>query len=409
MQGVVDFREVVAMTDRRNQRQVISAAGKLSRFAGLLGSRGTPRRPPLGAWLVASTILSSWALWLNAAGADEPPAPVPGAPTPSGAPSPSRPATTAPATTAAATPTSQSADDSAQDYEFQSGIRCPYCVPTPEYPQGRFGLHWHDRWRRVGWAEYVSTPLLFGTSLLFSTSVLPAPKSANWTGPILFDSAARSSLEFKSRTARKNADTVSTVLMYTSLAQNLLVDNLVATMIVRNNPDVAWQMGVINAQSYGLTLAVSGVVKHFVARERPYGDQCGSPTSEFSCTTKERYRSFFSGHASLTATSTGLVCAHHTHLNLYGDDLADGTACVSSALIAVSTSVLRIASENHWASDVIVGDLVGFASGYFLPTLVYYKKLRVLPAQDHPTYQPHIAILPMFGPDSVQIGAGGDF
>ena len=70
------------------------------------------------------------------------------------------------------------------------------------------------------------------------------------------------------------------------------------------------------------------------------------------------------------------------------------------------TGGLRVASDNHWASDVVIGHLTGYVSGYLLPTLLYYKEFRITPRDDHPPSEPtapSFAVLPLVGPDSVQL------
>ena len=68
---------------------------------------------------------------------------------------------------------------------------------------------------------------------------------------------------------------------------------------------------------------------------------------------------------------------------------------------------MRIASDNHWASDVIIGHLMGYTSGYLLPTVLYYKEFRVEP-HEHPT-APTYAALPMVTGDSLGINVIGAF
>lgn len=70
-------------------------------------------------------------------------------------------------------------------------------------------------------------------------------------------------------------------------------------------------------------------------------------------------QSFFSGHTSASFTSASLVC--------YYDRPNCGLAMVGASL----TGYLRIAGNRHWASDVIVGALVGLSIGHNVP--IYSK------------------------------------
>jgi hypothetical protein len=103
-----------------------------------------------------------------------------------------------------------------------------------------------------------------------------------------------------------------------------------------------------------------------------------------------------------------LICAHHTQLNLYQSDLLDQGTCVLAVLGTATTGAMRIASDNHWTSDVLVGHLTGYASGYLLPTLLYYKEFSVAP-HEHDEPAPVYATLPMITRDSLGISVLGIF
>jgi membrane-associated phospholipid phosphatase len=68
-------------------------------------------------------------------------------------------------------------------------------------------------------------------------------------------------------------------------------------------------------------------------------------------------------------------------------------------------------SDEHWASDVIVGDVVGFAWGYLLPTLVYYETFHIVPppAEEQPSTRPRVAVLPVATPGTLELTAIGLF
>jgi membrane-associated phospholipid phosphatase len=68
---------------------------------------------------------------------------------------------------------------------------------------------------------------------------------------------------------------------------------------------------------------------------------------------------------------------------------------------------LRIASDSHWASDVLIGHLLGYTSGYLLPTLLYYKEFRTAP-HDHPN-APTYAALPLIGTGTLGLSLVGMF
>jgi membrane-associated phospholipid phosphatase len=240
-------------------------------------------------------------------------------------------------------------------------------------------MTWRSDWRRVGPLEY-STTAGFTLGYFGVRYVIPPADTALWTRPIWFDAATRDAIVIRSRRGRHTAGRISDAVLYLSILQPLFIDSFLIAAIQDQNTDVAIQMGVISTQSLSMTLFLNGVTKRLVARERPFGSACArDPEYTEGCEELERFRSYYSGHAAITATGAGLVCAHHTHLPLYGGGIADAGACLGALTGTLATGVLRIASDRHWATDVISGYLLGFSVGYLLPTLLYYRSF-----QSHP-------------------------
>jgi len=293
-------------------------------------------------------------------------------------------------------------------YQFQPGVSCPLCSVTPQYPQGRSGLHWHQHWRSVGWREYASVGAL-SAAWLAVPAVLPAPDEARWNTPILIDSAVRDALRIDSPSGRRTAETISDALFVWEVLHPAIIDPLLVAWWARESPFVAWQMLVIDAQAYSLTLLLNDVVKRLTARARPWLNTpgCEEDPSGEQCGSGGRYVSFYSGHAAVTATGAGLICAHHTQLSLYQNDVLDTGMCALAVLGTAVTGAMRIASDNHWQSDVLVGHLLGYASGYLLPTLLYYKEFRATP-HDHPD-APQYTALPLIRRDALGINLLGMF
>jgi hypothetical protein len=196
---------------------------------------------------------------------------------------------------------------------------------------------------------------------------------------VLFDRPVRERLRLSKEKHRRTARITSDALMSIALVQPLLIDTLLVTSIAKGADDVAHEMLIINLQAYSLTLAVNGLSKRLTNRARPWVDECESGTTSRDCEGTDRHRSFYSGHAALTATGAGLVCAHHTQLMLYGDPILDTGACLLAIAGTATTGAMRIAADYHWASDVLVGHLAGYLSGYLMPTLLYYREFRLTP------------------------------
>lgn len=237
-------------------------------------------------------------------------------------------------------------------------------------------LTWSGDWRRVGATEYAVIGSL-GVGIATVMIWIPPAQEPAWRSPRLMDWRARGWLRQGTRAGRDAADTVSDVLLVASMLQPLALDSLIVAGLLDQNIDVMHQMEVINLQAFAMTQFVNVVAKRVFARERPYVTDCASdPTSSGGCDDLDRYRSYYSGHSAVSATGAGLVCAHHTHLELYGGSPFDGIACAAAAGVALATGALRIAADRHWATDVITGYIFGLAAGYLVPSLVYYKSFR---------------------------------
>jgi membrane-associated phospholipid phosphatase len=255
-------------------------------------------------------------------------------------------------------------------------------------------LHWQSNWRRVNGVEYALTSGLFATFI--AVWFLPPIESAIWTEPILIDDLTRRGLRARSRRGREINGGISDVLAVASYLPPLVIDPFIVAGIDDDNPYVAWQLLVISTQAYAITLTLNSISKRVFARERPYAVACAKdPKYSSSCTSADRFRSFYSGHSSITATGAGLICAHHTHLPLYGGGNYDRFTCLAALAGMAATGAMRIISDKHWHSDVVVGHLLGLSVGYLLPTLLYYGSFQSKP---DPEANPGSSALPLQAP-----------
>jgi membrane-associated phospholipid phosphatase len=94
-----------------------------------------------------------------------------------------------------------------------------------------------------------------------------------------------------------------------------------------------------------------------------------STTLPASLLGKSRHASFFSSH---TTTAFALASSVTTVSALRGYPAAPYFGALGGAL-AATTSVLRIAADLHYASDVLVGALVGTGVGAGLPLLIHSR------------------------------------
>jgi membrane-associated phospholipid phosphatase len=257
--------------------------------------------------------------------------------------------------------------------------------------------------------EYVTVAALLGAFAL-TPFVLPTPTRPRWERPVLFDEPVRNALRIDSPGGRRMAATVSDTIFYWEVAHPTLIDPLLVAWWQREAPFVAWQMVVIDAQAYALSMLVTDVTKRLTARSRPRitSEECARDPSGSECGGGGRYMSFSSGHSAVTATGAGLICAHHTQLSLYQNDVLDVGTCALAVAGTAVTGAMRIASDNHWASDVLVGHLIGYVSGYLLPTALYYRQFRIQPEPPHEP-APVFAALPLVTGQSLGMTVLGQF
>jgi membrane-associated phospholipid phosphatase len=232
-------------------------------------------------------------------------------------------------------------------------------------------VEWNPAWPKFRWSEGVATTGFLAASYL-EDRYLPGPTTPNWTGAILLDNEIRGLLRGRSdhvqRAVSKYAD-----IEYSAMTLFPWVDVAIA-LGVHQSPEVATQMFLINAQSLSFTSSVTLFTKWFVARQRPYARDCvpGGTVGIHGCGSSYDNISFFSGHTSATFTGAALTCVHHAHLPLYGGGLPDRWACAWALANASATAVMRIISDDHYASDVLFAAGIGFFSGYVMPSWLHY-------------------------------------
>jgi hypothetical protein len=211
--------------------------------------------------------------------------------------------------------------------------------------------------------------------------VVPATEPARWRGGILFDDWVRGGLGGRTLSSQRAAQLWGTYVFYGAVPVVTLVDVAIVTLGVHRSPDVALQMLLIDMQALGMSGVVSLGTEQLVGRERPYGEDCGPDGQTRTSSGVPLYnhcggpndnKSFIAGHPAAVATMTGLTCAHHQHLPLYGGGLADLAPCLVMIGASAFTGVSRVVADKHWASDVVLGWSVGALSGYVVPSLLHY-------------------------------------
>lgn len=239
-------------------------------------------------------------------------------------------------------------------------------------------LVWDPRWSRFGPGDIVVSGL-FATAGLVA-AIVPPIKANRRSGGILFDDDARDAVRFHQTSARFSARDASDSILSLLITYPVFIDSVATAWWLRGNADVARQMALIDLEAMALTVGIQGVTNMTVARERPYGSDCGEriPGEINDCTRARRYRSFFSGHSAQAFTAAGLICYHHMQLRLLGPGPADALTCASGMVAAGAVATLRMAGDMHYASDVLVGAGVGTLIGLGVPFLHYHGGLPTL-------------------------------
>lgn len=214
--------------------------------------------------------------------------------------------------------------------------------------------------------HYVLTAGLLATGVGFELGLRPT--ESHWQGGALFDDSARSFVRLRSDEARQNAGTASDVIILGLLAMPLADAAVVAA---RGDGALAWKMFMIDAESFAMSATVLALTRNLVGRERPYVQDCDSDAAHHGCGTDDARRSFMSGHTAMAFTAAGLICTHHSELDIYGG-AADTATCVLATSAAAAVGALRMMADNHYATDVLAGAAVGAFSGFILPRLLHY-------------------------------------
>jgi membrane-associated phospholipid phosphatase len=232
-------------------------------------------------------------------------------------------------------------------------------------------VRWNPAWPRFRPSEYALTAGL-AFNVAQALFLYPGPKP-NWEGGILFDNAVRDAILLRNRDDRQTAAVVSDDIYYALATYPLLVDTALVTWGIHGAGDVAFQMMLINFESYALTGAIA-LTAEKLGRVRPMADDCAKdPTYAANCSSGANLNaSFLSGHTTIAFAGAGLMCAHHLNLPLYGSRVADIAACATGVAAATTAGVLRVMSDNHYATDVLLGSGVGLFGGYVWPALWHY-------------------------------------
>jgi membrane-associated phospholipid phosphatase len=226
-------------------------------------------------------------------------------------------------------------------------------------------------WSHAGAADYVLGGLGLGVLGAESIWLQPQQPSLHWTGPILFDQGVRDVLRGSTAQVRDDATIVSWALLGANIAYPVVVD--VPYAWSRYGKQLAWDLFWQDAVALSLASATDLAVRDLVGRARPAVSDClaaGGSNAACMGNNTEAARAFPGGHFAIATTGASLTCTQHLSLHLYGEPW-DAVTCGSAIGVDVTMGVLRIVTDNHWATDIVAGGVLGFAYGWGIPVLMH--------------------------------------
>jgi len=122
-------------------------------------------------------------------------------------------------------------------------------------------------------------------------------------------------------------------------------------------------IGVMYAESFLLAFGAKEMGKALIPRSRPYNYFSDAPQDALD--NGDFGESFFSGHT--TIAFNGAVFVSTVFSAYFPDSVWKIPVIAGSLSFAAATGVLRIASGSHFFSDVLIGAVVGSATGFLVP------------------------------------------
>jgi membrane-associated phospholipid phosphatase len=211
----------------------------------------------------------------------------------------------------------------------------------------------------------------FGLGYIASETVLKSrlvSSRCRWCEPPAFDRSVRDAVVWDNP---GRADLFSNINVYA------LAPIVGFGLLIASDYDAGWARLLDDTIPVAETIAISQfltlAIKASVGRQRPYA-HFGSPSRN---ATSDDNTSFISGHSvlgfSITA-SAGLIC-HWRHYRTEPYVWGAGIA------LSLSTEYLRMSADKHYLSDVLVGGLVGVASGLLIPRIMR-EDLEIVPTSN---------------------------
>jgi membrane-associated phospholipid phosphatase len=205
----------------------------------------------------------------------------------------------------------------------------------------------------------VTAAMLLSAGLLAIYQPELAPPACRWCEPPAFDSAVRNALVWKD--GARTADTLSTVL--DAVVPASAFTYLLLSANAGGDLDAGLVDSLLVTEAAAAALLVNQVVKLLVGRQRPYarfGNDLGYSRSGDNV-------SFYSGHTSLAFSVAAATVTVASMRGYAGVGILAGVGFTLGAGIGY----LRIAADQHYLTDVLVGAVVGGLMGWAIPRIFH--------------------------------------
>jgi membrane-associated phospholipid phosphatase len=185
------------------------------------------------------------------------------------------------------------------------------------------------------------------------------PKSCRWCTPPGIDIDARNALVWKDHA--RTADTLSTVTLVAIPASAMTYLLLAANS--RGDASAGLVDSLLVTEAAAVALLMNQVVKLLVGRKRPhvfFQNDLGYSESEDNL-------SFYGGHTSFAFSVTAATVTVAAMRGYTGVGIVAGVGFTLSTVVGY----LRIAADQHFLTDILVGAAVGGLVGWAVPRIFH--------------------------------------
>ncbi len=204
--------------------------------------------------------------------------------------------------------------------------------------------------------DWTTDGILIGSGILVNTASFLLEDKTVYAQPYTLSYNAINTFDrWSAFPYSKPADISSDVLQYVSF--------LLPAVLFSTDKEQWLTIGVMYAEAAVLSFGLKNTGKALINRYRPYNYFEGAPVVEDN----DFIKSYPSGHT--TMAFTGAAFASYTFSQYFPDSPWKIPVIAGSYVFAGTTAALRIASGNHFFSDVLSGALIGSLSGFLVPYL----------------------------------------